>query len=309
MRVLVTGGAGYLGTTLIRRLLRRGHSVCCLDPRAGDIKSLLDDVGELGTPRYLGVPGDVRDRAALDATLKYIDGVVHLAAVVGYPMCDKDPDAASSINVGGTECLVAAVPKGIPLVLSSTCSVYGRVDTMLCCEAGPVNPLTHYGRTKADSENIVLSAAGTVLRFATIYGLSPRFRWDLLMHSLFRAALNKERLLLYEPDAWRPLIHVEDAAEAICFALENFAAMSGGVFNAGSSASTLTKLELARRIAGLVEFHVEVDEGRSDPDQRNYRVSFERLEALGYAVKYGIDEGMAETFNGARRLFDQERVQ
>jgi nucleoside-diphosphate-sugar epimerase len=189
------------------------------------------------------------------------------------------------------------------------CSVYGRVDTMVCREEEPINPLTHYGRTKAESERIVLAAAGTVLRFGTVYGLSPRFRWDLLMHSLLRAALNKERLLLYEPDAWRPLVHVEDAAEAICFALENFAAMSGGVFNAGSNASTLTKLELARRIAGLIELQVEVDAGRSDPDQRNYRVSFDRLEALGYAARRDIDEGIAATFHGARRLFDQERAQ
>lgn len=308
MRVLVNGGSGYIGTTLIRRLVRRGHAVYCLDPRSNDLVHLLGDLRGPSSARYVGIRGDVRDQALLRSLVQEVDCAVHLAAIVGTPACDADREAASSINVGGAANIMAAVPEGFPVVLSSTCSLYGHVTSSICRESDPVAPLTHYGRTKADAENIVLTAGGTVLRFATAYGLSPRFRWDLLLHTFFKIALSGIRLKLYDPQAWRPMVHVEDAAAAICFALENFSAMAGNAYNVGSAASTLTKLNMAERVARVTDFEFEIDGSMSDPDQRNYRVSFDRIEALGYAAEIDIDEAIPVTFEGVHRLFMENRA-
>jgi nucleoside-diphosphate-sugar epimerase len=297
MRVLLTGGAGYLGSTLARRLLQSGASVRCLDLRADEMPGLVGGCE--------AVVGDVREEGVVRAALDGVDAVVHLAAVVGYPACDANPEAATSTNVDGATIVAGAAAAGLPLVLASTCSVYGRSDQGVCRESDAIHPLTLYGRTKARAEEIALDRGAVVFRFATIYGISPRFRWDLLVHTFCQEALAKGKLKLFEPDAWRPLLHVQDAAASIAFALRNFRRMAGRVFNVGSDDATVTKLDLARQLARFTDLEVEADRDRSDPDGRNYRVCFDRLSSFGFRPATPFSRGIRATFEAVRLLHDE----
>lgn len=305
MIVLVTGGAGYLGVMLVRRLLEGGHKVRCLDLMADDVPGFFSLTGLLNE-RYEAIVGDVRDSSLLGRAMEGVDAVVHLAAVVGYPACDADAHSAHSINVDGTKAVAGATPPGVPFVLASTCSVYGRATGRVCRESDPINPLTHYGRTKALSEEIVLDRSGVVLRPVTAYGFSPRFRWDLLVHTMLHESFEKRHVKLFDPDAVRPFVYVEDLARALWFAVDNYSAMSGKIFNVGSDESTLTKLELTQRIAGLTALNVELDASGSDPDGRNYRISFQRIEALGFRTNWRLSDGLVATLTKARSLWSAE---
>jgi nucleoside-diphosphate-sugar epimerase len=302
VKILVTGGAGYVGTTLLRRLLAEGHSVRCLDPKAADVPRLL----ALTRDRRLRcdlVVGDIRDPRVVRDAMAGVDAVVHLAALVGYPACDADPEGARSSNVEGTRNVVCSIPLGLPLIFLSTCSVYGRrAANERCSETDPARPLTLYGETKLIAERIVLDHGGIALRASTAYGLSPQFRWDLIIHRFLQIGLSNGRLRLFEPGALRTFIHVDDIVEAVCFALGHSAAMSGNAYNTGSQDGTLTKLDLAERIAALTGLVIEIDHENSDPEGRWYGVSFDRIEALGFRTCITFDEGLQMTAAGVRLL-------
>ena len=302
--VLVTGGAGYIGVMLMRRLLEDGHMVRCVDLNADALPSSFSLIGLPN--RYETFVGDVRDSSLLGRAMEGVDAVVHLAAVVGYPACDADPDRARSINMGGTKAVVDAAPPGIPFVLASTCSVYGRSLREVSRETDPISPLTCYGWTKAQSEEMVLKRRGVVLRAVTAYGFSPRFRWDLLVHTLLRESFEKRHVKLFDAHAVRPFVYVEDFVRALSFAVDNYSKMSGKIFNVGSDESTLTKLELAQRIAGLTALTIELDAIGSDPDGRNYRVSFERIAAHGFRTSWLFNDGLRATYFKARSLWSAE---
>jgi nucleoside-diphosphate-sugar epimerase len=288
MRVLVTGGAGYVGTSVIEHLVRHGHEAVCLDPRGGEVPGLIPRLDE-APGRLEVVAGSVLDARMVRALGRSCDGVIHLAALVGAPACEKDPDAAWTINVEGTRTLLDALPEGMPLVVASTCSVYGQVPLGICTERAPTQPLTVYGETKVESERLVMDWGGTALRFVTLYGDSPRFRWDLLLHTFLQLANTSGRLELFDPDAYRPLLHVRDAARSLVFALERFPQLAGAIFNVGSSALTLTKRELAECVAKLTPFDIRIESTRFDPDRRDYKVSFDLIEAQGYQAEVDFE--------------------
>ena len=292
MRILVTGGAGYAGTSLIPRLLARGYGVTVLDPLyRGGPEPLLPFFRD---PGFRLICRDMTGPGVIGEALEGIGGVIHLAAVSGYPACSRDPEGTETLNVRATREL-CRLSGPLPLVFASTGSVYGAVPGGLCTEETPPAPLSLYGDTKARGEEAVRQAGGVVLRFATAFGLSPVMRRDLLPNHLTLEALQTGKLEIYQPEARRTLIHVADMARALVFALENHRTMSGETFNAGSEDLNLSKGELAlalkERIPGL---EVRLDARGSDPDARDYAVSYGKIRKAGFVPEVSLGEGLEE---------------
>lgn len=291
-RILVTGGAGYLGACLVPLLLQRGHRVTVYDTFEWGVTSLLPVAGD---PNLALVRGDVRDQELLSRVVEQADTVVHLAAVVGYPACSQDPELATSINVHGTQVLLRCLQPQQRLVYASTGSCYGAVPDGLCTEETPISPLSLYGRTKAEAERYVLDRGGVALRLATVFGVSPRMRLDLLVNDLTLRALREKTLNVYEADFHRTFIHVKDAARAFIFAIDNYDAMKGRPFNVGDDDMNMTKGQLAARIQAKVPgCTVALSDDGQDHDLRNYRVSHLKIRSLGLRAILTIDQGIDE---------------
>lgn len=293
MQVLITGGAGYLGTTLVTLLLNQGYSVVVFDSLRHGIGPILPFFRH---PDFSFVRGDVRDRSQVVEAARTADAVVHLAAVVGYPACSRAPEEARSINVEGARNVAAATGRERPLLFASTSSCYGAVDDSLCTEDTPLRPLSLYGETKVQGEEIVRNeCAAVVYRIATAYGISPRLRLDLLINDFVHIALHHRRLRVYEGHYRRSFVHVQDVARAILLALENAPGMIGGVFNVGDERQNLSKLQVCEIIARIVpEVEIEICEDGKDADQRNYAVSYSRLKSRGFQTHVSIADGIRE---------------
>lgn len=299
MNILVTGGAGYVGSTLVRELLARGDNVRVFDNLAFGVDPLLPCF------RYSGfdlTKGDIRDGHALKEAVKGMDAIVHLAAIVGYPACDRSPEQAEAVNLKGTE-LLDLVRGDRPVVFASTGSVYGKLETM-CDEDSIPNPLTTYGRTKLAAERVLLKGGNAVVyRFATAFGLSPRMRLDLLPNTFTYEAVKNRSLVVYEGHFRRTFIHVSDMARAFIHALERFETMQGQVYNCGSNGLNATKRELAEMVARHVEgFQPHYIENGHDPDARDYEVDYGRLNSTGFQVQVGLEEGICEMVRAFQHL-------
>lgn len=301
MQILVTGGAGYLGSVLVRRLLDGGHHVRVLDTLLYGRQPIQDLESRAGFALRIA---DIRDRAAVDAALADVDAVVHLAAIVGDPACAQQPEAARAINLDATlDLMRAARTAGVSrLVFASTCSNYGRMaDTsMFAGEDHELRPVSLYASTKVDVERTLLQQPpspmiATVLRFATLYGASPRMRFDLTVNEFVRSMLLDRRLLVYGEQFWRPYVHVADAARAVCQVLEAPSeAVAAKVFNVGDTQENYRKIDLVNiireRIPGA---HVEFVARTEDP--RDYRVSFERIRRdLKFETTFTVRDGVQE---------------
>jgi len=299
---LVTGGAGYVGSTLVADLLAGGRAVRVLDSIAvGDGGSLLQFWAD---PRFEFVRGDVRDPGVRKAVLEDVDAVVHLAAVVGDPACKRDPERAREVNLEATRSLLAASSAaGVSRFLfASTCSNYGKMEdgTGYVSEDWELRPVSLYAETKVAAELAVLDAsddrfATTCLRFATVYGTSPRMRFDLTVNEFTRDAFVNGELVVYGEQFWRPYIHVRDAARAIVTVLDAPAArVSGAVFNVGNTGENYRKQDLVELLLErLPETRVERVPQADDP--RDYRVSFEKITSqLGYETSRIVPDGVDE---------------
>ena len=295
MKVLLTGGAGFKGCVISEILLRAGHEVTVFDPlRYGEGPAIA--LLRLGAQV---VHGDVRNADQVRAAMTTSDAVIHLAALVGFPLCDLDPTAAEQVNVGGTRNVVAALRPDQRLIYASTGSVYGRVDD-ICTEDIDPQPLTRYGRTKLEGERIAVMAGGVALRFATLIGVSPCMRFDLLLNAFVYRAIHFGWLELYQPGDRRSFMDVSDAAQAYLFALGNYDAMSGDVFNVGNPELNLTKREVADSVCRQFPMHVEASLDHIDPDQRDYEVAFEKITRLGFAPTVSLEQSIAQVGNVAR---------
>lgn len=299
MRVLVTGGAGFKGCIVTEALLREGHDVTVFDVmRYGEGPAI--GLQRLGATV---VRGDVTHAEQVAAAMRDHDAVIHLAGLVGFPLCDLDPLRAEAVNVGGTRNVVAALRADQKLVYASTGSVYGRVDS-ICDEEHETAPLTRYGRTKLEGERIARAAGGVALRFATVIGVSPCMRFDLMVNAFVYRAIHFGWLDLYQPSDQRSFVDVADAAAAYLLALDRHDDMRGGVFNVGNPDLNLTKLDIANAVAHQFPMHIECSMDRPDPDQRNYEVAFARIERLGYRAQVGLATAIAQVGSVARLVDD-----
>ncbi len=293
-KILITGGAGYIGSVLTPMLLREGHEVTVLDSFLYRQTSLIDCCGN---DAFRILRGDCRDEALVSRALDGQEIVIPLAAIVGFPACDNDRTAAKTVNQDAVEMLLRLKAPEQKVIFPCTNSGYGLGQGQTyCTEESPISPISLYGRTKMAAEKAVLEAGNSVtFRFATLFGASPRMRTDLLVNDFVYRAVYDRALLVFEGHFKRNFLHVRDAANAFMFAMEHFDEMRGRTFNCGLSDANLSKLELCEEIRKqLPAFqYIEAPVGK-DPDQRDYLVSNARIEALGYRPAYSLADGIAE---------------
>lgn len=290
MKILITGGAGYIGSVLTDLLLNDGYQVRVYDNLTFGVESLLP---HFSNPHFEMVKGDIRDENALHHAIEGCDLIVHLAAIVGYPACDRDSILAKSVNVDGAGVL-DSVRGSLPVIVASTGSVYGKVEN-LCSEATDPKPLTLYGKTKLEAEHILMDGGNAmVYRFATAFGLSPRLRLDLLVNDFTYKAVSDRYLIVYESHFRRTFLHVTDIARAIEHAIRYFNLMEGEVYNCGSNNLNATKKDIVDILAHHCSFNVHYADVGHDADQRDYEVDYSRLTNTGYKPCMPLETGIRD---------------
>jgi nucleoside-diphosphate-sugar epimerase len=299
---LVTGGAGYVGSMVVDELLDRGHRVRVLDSLLhGPVPSLLR---MWGREDFDFVHGDVRDPDVRKRALRDVENVVHLAAIVGDPACSREPDEARSVNQEATQALLDdATEAGVGrLVFASTCSNYGKMadNSVHATEAFELRPVSLYAETKVAAELEVLSRSYNglktcCLRLATVYGASPRMRFDLTVNEFTRDVCLDRELVVFGEQFWRPYVHVRDAARAVVMALEAPPdVISGEVFNVGMTSENYRKLDLVELLRERIPT-MQVEFVHRDEDPRDYKVSFEKVnERLGFKARRSVIDGIDE---------------
>lgn len=294
LHVLVTGGAGYLGSVLVPELLRAGHRVTVLDNFMYEQASLLDCCHD---PRLTIVRGHVLDRVLVAGLVAKADAILPLACLTGAPICDRDPVGARLVNLDAITMLLGLKSPAQALVFPNTNSGYGvGAGELLCTEDTPLHPISLYGRLKKEAEAAVLAAPNTLaLRLATVFGVSPRMRIDLLVNDFTYRAVTDGFIVLFEAHFKRNYIHVRDVARAFLHGLAHVDDMKGEAYNVGLSDANLSKRELCDEIRLQVpRFTVVEAEVGTDPDQRNYVVSNAKIEKTGFRPEVSLAAGIAE---------------
>ncbi len=288
MEVLVTGGAGYIGSTLIPLLLRDNHKVTVLDNLLHGVDAILP---LFRNPNFRFLRGDVRDFKTVEKAMQGKDGVVHLAAIVGMPACRDNPIDARTVNVEGSY-NVRQAAYGQRIVYASTVSSYGKFEGGSCAETEPLNPISLYGETKAEAENILLSYPGTTaLRLSTLFGISPRMRLDLLVNDFTYQAVHNKNLIVYQANFVRSVLHVADASRAIIRALID-TEMAGEIYNVVGS--NPTKLEICEAIKKETGAYFHFAETGYDVDQRSAAVNGSKMKETGWHPYCTLDSGVHE---------------
>ena len=288
MKILVTGGAGYKGVILIEKLLHAGHDVTLLDNFMYGYYSVLHLVQE---PKLQFVSLDIRNLT--ESALAGFDVVFHLAGISGMPACAANPHSAEVINVQATRKLISLLGVGQLLIYASTTSIYGatKVD---CDELVQIQPPSLYAKTKFEAEQIVMERSNSIsLRFATIFGSSPKMRADLLVNDFVYKALNERSVVLFGSQSKRTFLHIQDAISGYLFALDNVEVMRGGIYNLGEESLNFSKYDIALAIQKHIKFEI-VDSSLPDVDVRNFLVSFNKIKKLGYTAQYTLDDGILE---------------
>ena len=295
--VLVTGGAGYLGSILVPSLLARGCSVSVVDNFMYGQTPLLDCCHD---EKLSIVRGDVRDERLMLPLLKKADVVMPLACLVGAPLCAQKPVEARTINLDAILMLLGNASKAQKFISPTTNSGYGVGQAgVFCTEETPMNPISLYGVLKVELEKALLDAGAVSLRLATVCGVSPRMRLDLLVNDFTYRAVSDRFVVLFEAHFKRNYIHVRDVARAFLHALDNFDSMRGQPYNVGLSDANLSKMELCLEIQKQIpEFTIMEAPVGKDPDQRNYIVSNAKIEATGYRTQVSIQRAIAELIKG-----------
>lgn len=300
--VLVTGAAGYLGSVLCEHLLKAEYRVTALDKLIYGQHSLFHFCHH---PDFNFIFGDARDERTLAPLIKMADVLIPLAAVVGAPACDRDPWLTQSVNLEAVAMLNRLRSSHQLILYPTTNSGYGTKSSEVCCtEDSPLEPISLYGQTKVQAETLLLQTPNVIsLRLATVFGMSPRMRLDLLVNHFVYAAVTDGYLVIFEKDFKRNYIHIRDVADCFLHCIRHSSRMAGKPYNVGLDAANLSKAELAAKVKEYVpRFYVHFSEVGSDPDKRNYIVSNQRLREAGYEAQRSLDDGIQELPKGYRML-------
>jgi nucleoside-diphosphate-sugar epimerase len=300
--VLVTGGAGYLGSILCEHLLNAGYKISVIDNILYGQHSLFH---LSANPLFKFVFGDVRDQTLMEENMRAADVLIPLAAIVGAPACDRDPWLAQSVNLEAIRLLNKLRSRHQLVIFPTTNSGYGtQSGDFFCMEDTPLEPITLYGQTKVQAEAELLGTDNVIsLRLATVFGMSPRMRLDLLVNHFVYVAVTDGYITIFEKDFKRNYIHIRDVADCFIHCIEHGDEMSGRPFNVGLDSANLSKAELAMKVKEYVpNFYIHFSDVGSDPDKRNYIVSNERLRRAGFEARRSLDLGIKELLKGYRML-------
>ena len=299
MEILITGGAGYVGTSLIPILLEKGYKVTVYDNLMFGGDQIIPFFRDTN---FTFIKGDVRNKDELKNAVIDKDVIVHLAAIVGYPACRKEPELATSVNVEGTKNLSSLLSKNQLVLFGSTGSNYGAVEEV-CTEDSPLNPLSLYGQTKTLAENMLVNDNTTIAyRFATAFGVSARLRLDLLINDFTYKAITQGYLVVYEKHFKRTFIHVHDMGRSFLFAIENSDSMKNKIFNVGSNDMNYSKEEICDLIKEKTNAYIHYADIGEDADKRNYVVSYDKINKLGYKTSITVEQGLDELVNALKAV-------
>lgn len=306
-KILVTGGAGYIGSVLVPKLLELGHEVTVVDNFMYKQVSLFD---VLYNKNLKLVRGDVRDEALMKEHIQGVDFIIPLACLVGAPICDKMPKDAKEINLDAILMILKLRDKETQkIIFPNTNSGYGFMEegTSFCDENSPLHPVSLYGRLKVEAEQALLNDGEAItLRLATVFGMSPRMRIDLLVNDFVFTAVKVGKMEVFQPHAKRNYVHVRDVVKAFIHAMDNFETMKNEPYNVGLSDANLSKQELCEEIKKqLPEFTYTIVEGE-DPDKRDYIVSNAKIEKTGFKPDFSIQDGIAELIKGYQIIDSRE---
>ena len=300
--ILVTGGAGYIGSILSENLLELGFNVTVLDNfmyKQASLNHLCHN------PRFNVVNGDIRNLSHVQPLLKDADVIIPLAALVGAPLCNKDIVGADTTNKEAVFMMLDKISKEQRIIMPTTNSAYGSGDeNNFCTEESPLNPISKYAIDKVKVEEVLMQRENSIsYRLATVFGMSPRMRTDLLVNDLTYRAVNDGYVIIFEGHFKRNYVHVRDVCDAFLHAIYNFDTMKSQIYNVGLSTANVSKLELCEIIKKHVPgFTIIEGEIKKDPDQRNYIVSNAKLEATGFEMMHTLDDGVEELLKGYRMI-------
>ncbi len=296
--ILVTGGAGYLGSTMVPDLLQQGHQVTVLDNFMYKQASLNHVCHH---PKFSVVKGDIRIESVMAPLIKKADVVIPLAALVGAPMCSQDPVGATTVNHDAIMLMLKLLSKQQMVLMPTTNSAYGTGDKdNFCTEESPLNPISLYAKEKVGIEKELMQRENAIsFRLATVFGMSPRMRIDLLVNDFTYRAVYDRFVVLFESSFKRNYVHVRDISRVFQHGIEHFDTMKGQIYNVGLSDANVSKRELCEHIQEQVPDFVFVDAPvGKDPDQRNYIVSNAKIESTGFKPMYSLDAGISDLIKG-----------
>lgn len=297
MKIFLTGGAGYLGSILVEQLLQKNFHVTIVDNFIYEQNSL----AHLCINKNLDIiKSDYRDFEKYKKELQRADIVIPLAGLVGAPICNSIPSQAKSINLDNQIDLFKLVSDNQIILMPTTNSAYGTSDYKKeCDEESNLNPISTYAKHKVKVEEKLMKKKNWIsFRLATVFGMSPRMRIDLLVNDFVFRAIYEKFIVLFEHQFSRNYIHVRDVSNAFILAIDNFEKMKNNIYNVGLSDANLTKFELCKKIQEYIKFKIIIDEVEKDPDQRNYIVSNKKIENQGFKPEYSIDDGIKELIQG-----------
>ena len=296
--ILVTGGAGYLGSTMVPDLLKAGHKVTVLDNFMFDQASLNHVCND---PNFSIIKGDIRIKSVMQPLLKKSDVVIPLAALVGAPLCTLDPVGATTVNHDAIAMMIDLLSKDQIVLMPTTNSAYGTGDeNNFCTEESPLRPISQYAIEKVEIEKKLMQRENVIsFRLATVFGMSPRMRIDLLVNDFTYRAVNDKFIVLFESSFKRNYVHVRDVSRAFQHAINNFDIMKSQIYNVGLSDANVSKKELCESIQKQIPNFIFIEAAfGKDPDQRNYIVSNAKIEATGFRTENSLDKGIEELIKG-----------
>tara|TARA_B100000767_G_C19696445_1_gene506372 strand:- start:382 stop:1314 length:933 start_codon:yes stop_codon:yes gene_type:complete len=305
MKILVTGGSGYIGSILVPELIKLGYEITVVDNFMYKQSSL----NHLCVfENFNIINGDIRNQNLMKSLISSNDLVIPLAAIVGAPLCNKDPYSAQSINYDAIVNMIKLVSKNQIILMPTTNSAYGTGDqNNFCDENSKLNPISKYAIDKVEIEKKLMNRENSIsYRLATVFGMSPRMRIDLLVNDFTYRAVHDSSLVIFEGHFKRNYIHIRDVVAAFIHSINNIQSMKGQIYNVGLSDANLSKIELCEEIKKHLSNFVYVEEKyKKDPDQRNYIVSNKKIEKTGFKPKYSISDGIKELIKGYKMIKNQ----